>query len=257
MAEKAKGASRRNANRAKSPRTSRRRGAGGGLTRWVFRFVGMAVLIGIGFAAWLWWDMRSWRPDPILYPEQGAMISSGAAGTRFETLKAIGADFVYLELAGAGRVPDPGFAARLASARASGLRVGVVQPFDPCLRADAQSARFNRMVPRDADFLPPALALTRTGSDCMPGVSDAAIESELMTLINQIEMHAGRPVILKLGRDFEARHRTAGSIARDLWLVRDRARPDYAGRPWLLWSANSQLVSEANNQAIEWMAIQP
>ena len=240
----------------KSSRKPRSGGARSGFSRWVVRGVGLAALIGLGFAAWLWWDMRTWRPDPALYPEQGALISSGAAGTRFETLEAIGADFVYLELAGAGRAPDPGFAARLASARASGLRVGVVQPFDPCLRADEQSARFNRMVPRDADLLPPALALTRTGSDCMPVVSDAAIESELMTLINQIEMHAGRPVILKLGSEFEARHRIAGTIARDLWLIRDRARPDYAGRPWLLWSANSQLVSEADDQEIEWMVIQ-
>ena len=69
-------------------------------------------------------------------------------------------------------------------------------------------------------------------------------------------MHAGKPVILKLGSEFEARHGTAETTARDLWLVRDRARPDYAGRPWLLWSANSQLVSEAAPDAIEWVVVQ-
>jgi hypothetical protein len=37
---------------------------------------------------------------------------------------------------------------------------------------------------------------------------------------------------------FEERHKTATALTRDLWLTRDRARPDYAGRPWLLWSAN-------------------
>ena len=230
--------------------------SGGGIARWLFRLIALIALIGAGFAAWLWWDMRTWRPDVALYPEQGAVIASGASGTRFETLRAIGADFTYLALAGAGRAPDPGFASRLEAARASGLSVGVVQPFDPCLRADLQSARFTRMVPRDADLLPPAIALARTGTDCQPAVSDAAVESELMTLINQIEMHAGKPVILKLERSFEARHRTARTTARDLWLVRDRARPDYAGRPWLLWSANSQLVSEADEEGIEWVVIQ-
>lgn len=222
----------------------------------MFRLLALGVLVGVGFAAWLWWDMRSWRPDLALYPEQGAVVASGASGTKFQTLKAIGAQFAYLELAEAGGVPDPGFASRLSRARGAGLKVGIVQPFDPCLRADEQSSRYTRMVPRDAELLPPAIALTRTASGCEPAVSDAAVESELMTLVNQIEMHAGKPVILKLGPQFEARHGTARSTERDLWLMRDRARPDYAGRPWLLWSANSQMVSEASQDAIEWVVVQ-
>lgn len=233
-----------------------RKAASRGLLGWIFRLIALVVLLAMGFAAWLWWDMRSWRPDYSLYPEQGAMIVSGAAGTKFETLKATGAEFVYLELASASGAPDPGFAARLASAQSSGIKVGILQPFDPCLRADVQSARFTRMVPRDDTLLPPAIALDLTAGHCQPSVSDAAVESELMTLINQIEMHAGKPVILRLEPVFEARHGTSATIARDLWLVRDRARPDYAGRPWLLWSVNSQLQSEASEGAIEWVVVQ-
>lgn len=237
-------------------KATRRRKQGSLRTRWALRLVALAVLVAIIFVAWFWWDMRSWRPDSEHYPEQGAVIGSGVSDVRFETLKAIGADFVYLELAGTNAAPDPGFAARLKAAREAGLKVGVVEPFDPCLRADEQSARFTRMVPRDPDLLPPAIALTYTAAGCKPAVSDAAVESELTTLVNQIEMHAGKPVILKLGREFEARHHTATSTARDLWLMRDRARPDYAGRPWLLWSGNSQLVSEAAEGPIEWAVVQ-
>jgi len=227
-----------------------------GALRWLFRLAALVALVGLGFAAWLWWDMRSWRPDAALYPEQGAVIASGAAGTRFETLAAIGAEFVYLDLAATNSAPDPGFASRLETALGSDLKVGIVQPFDPCLRADEQSARFTRMVPRNSNLLPPAIALTQTATGCDPSVSDAAVESELLTLINQIEMHAGSPVILKVSRDFERRHRIVQSMSRDLWLVRDRARPDYAGRPWLLWSANSQLMSEASQEPIEWVVVQ-
>ncbi len=237
-------------------RSSRARRKGNSLSRWVLRFIALIALLAIGFSVWLWWDMRSWRPDIAHYPEQGAVIASGASGARFETLAAVGADFVYLELAGAAAVPDPGFASRLSAALASGMKVGIVQPFDPCLRADEQSARFTRMVPRNVQLLPPAIALRRTATGCEPAVSDAAVESELMTLVNQIELHAGKPVILKLGTEFESRHRTARSTARDLWLERDRAKPDYAGRPWLLWSANSQLMSEASKEPIEWVVVQ-
>ncbi|MFL0355517.1 glycoside hydrolase family 25 protein [Erythrobacter sp. GH1-10] len=233
---------------------SRRKKSGAG--RWMFRLAALVALVALGFAAWFWWDMREWRPDEATYPEQGAVIASGASGTKFETVKALGGDFVYLELAPPGGAPDPGFAARLEAAGEAGLKVGVIYPFDPCLRADPQSSRFTRMVPRSADQLPPAIALERVGDGCEPAVSDAAVESELLTLVNQIEMHAGKPVILKLGDAFEARHGTARSMERDLWLMRDRARPDYAGRPWLLWSANSQLVTAASEEPIEWVVVQ-
>jgi lysozyme len=132
----------------------------------------------------------------------------------------------------------------------------VVLDFDPCLPADRQSGLFTQMVPRDAALLPPAIGLMQLADGCVPKVSDAAVESELMTLINQIEMHSGEPVILRLSPAFEARHKTATTLTRDLWLMRDRARPDYAPRPWLLWSANSQLVTDAAEEPIEWVVVQ-
>jgi lysozyme len=202
--------------------------------------------------------MRDWRPDPALYPEQGALVPASGGPVRFETLKAIGAGFVYLPLTAAapGAGAPGGFADRFTLARTSGLKTGVVLVFDPCAGADAQSGTFAQMVPRDPDLLPPAIALGQLADGCDPKVSDAAVESELMTLINQIELHAGKPVILKLSPGFQERHKTATALARDLWLARDRARPDYAGRPWLLWSANSARVTEASEEPVEWVVVQ-
>ena len=55
-----------------------RRGKSRGVPRrWLLRLAALAVLFAIAFAAWLWWDMRSWRPDPGLYPEQGALVPAG------------------------------------------------------------------------------------------------------------------------------------------------------------------------------------
>ncbi len=226
------------------------------MTRRLLQVAALIVLGGIVYSAWLWIDMRSWRPDEATYPEQGAVIASGSPGVRFETLKATGADFVYLELATTDAAPDPGFRERFNAARAAGLKVGVVLPFDPCQRADPQSARFTRMVARDADLLPPALALMRMPGACETPVSEAAVTSEVLTLVNQIETHAGEPVILKLEEDFEQEFGMAGSLDRDLWLIRDRSPPRYAGRPWLLWSANRALVSEAVPGQIEWVVVQ-
>lgn len=220
--------------------------------RWALRVIALLVLVAIAFAGWLWWDMREWRPDEALYPEQGAVAPAGGAAVKFETLKAIGAQFVYLPLTQSPK----DFAARFAAARAAGLKVGVMLDFDPCLGADRQSGLFTQMVPRDGALLPPAISLTRLADACTPKVSDAATESELMTLINQIEIHSGEPVILRLSSAFQERHSTATALSRDLWLMRGRARPDYAPRPWLLWSANSRLVTDAAEEPIEWVVVQ-
>ncbi len=232
-------------------RSSKRRSS-----RWLLYLVASAALVGLLFTAWLWLDMREWRPSTSLYPEQGALIASGQQDVKFLTIKAIGGEFAYLELREASLEPDRSFAARLEAARQADLQVGIVLRFDPCLRADAQSARYTRMVPRSEELLPPAIALGTTARDCPDTVSDAAVQSELVTLVNQIEMHTGKSVILKLGERFEQTHRIANMIERDLWLERDRARPSYAGRPWLLWSANRQLMTEAAEDAIEWVVVQ-
>lgn len=240
---------------ARKPRVRPQRRKSGSIIGWLWKSIAFIVLATIVYSAWLWVDMRSWRPDRSAFPEQGAVIANGAVAVRFETLKAQGADFVYLELAAADGPPDPGFRARFAEARKAGLQIGIVHLFDPCMRADPQSARFTQMVPRDSELLPPAIALVRLPATCNSQVSDAAVTSEVLTLINQIETHAQKPAILKIGQAFEAKFRMAMMIERDLWLVRDRAQPRYTPRPWLLWSANAQLETDASEQPLEWVVV--
>lgn len=88
-------------------------------------------------------------------------------------------------------------------------------------------------------------------------VGDAAIESELMTFLNQVETHTGKPAILKISSRFQSRYRIANALDRNLWLVRNRFVPDYAGRPWTLWTANASLANEASEAPLHWVVVQP
>jgi lysozyme len=223
---------------------------------WRARGAGLALLLVLALGGWLWWQVQLWTPPEGQYPDQGAEISASDGAVNFRTLRALGADFVYLDASRGAKREDARFSRNLAEARAAGLRVGAVHVFDPCAMADGQSANFVTMVPRGPDMLPPAIALDRTADDCPQRVGDAAVESELMTLINQIEAHAGRPAILKVSPEFENRYGLAGRLERNLWLVRTRLRPDYAGRPWLLWTANRALRSEAAEEPIRWVVVQ-
>jgi lysozyme len=219
--------------------------------------LGAVLLVALIAVGWLWWRLQHWTPDLAEYPDQGAEISAADGAVRFATLRALGARFVYLDASDGARAEDPTFAANLAAARKSGLKVGAVHRFDPCVMADGQSATFVVLVPRGRDLLPPAIALNRTADDCANPVGEAAVESELMTLINQIESHAGRPAILQVSKEFEDRYGLASRIERNLWVVGTWRRPTYAGRPWLLWTANSSLVTEASDEPLRWVVVRP
>lgn len=224
---------------------------------WRARALGLLLLAVLAGGAWLWWDLRHWRPDEAEFPDQGAQVSAADGPVNFRTLRAIGASFVYLAASDGADGRDARFGINLAAARAAGLQVGAVHRFDPCAMAGVQSGNFVTMVPRDPALLPPVIELSRIADDCAGRVSDAAVESELMTLINQIEMHAGKPVILKIDPDFEERYHLAGMLERHLWLTRTRFQPDYAGRPWLLWTANTALRTEAAETPLRWVVVQP
>ena len=48
-----------------------------------------------------------------------------------------------------------------------------------------------------------------------------------------------------------------GRVERNLWLERDWFQPDYAGRPWTLWTANAALRTAAGPEPVQWVVIQP
>lgn len=226
-------------------------------TGWRGRAVALLALVALAGGAWLWWERAHWTPDRATYPDQGLLVGEEQGPVRFRTAAALGAGFAYLDASDGATRKDSRFSRNLASAREAGMQVGAVHHFDPCAMAGEQSANFVTMVPRGASLLPPAIQLDRTADDCADQVSDAMVASELMTLINQIEIHAGKPVILMLHEGFEARHPVAARIERNLWVTGTWREPTYAGRPWLLWTANEALASDAGEEPIGWVVARP
>lgn len=224
---------------------------------WPLRLAALALLITAGAGAWLWWDIQHWTPPVSAYPDQGVLVSADNADLNFSTLKALGARFAYIRSSHGAQGQERAFTRSFGAADKAGLQHGAVHSYDPCVPADGQSANFVRVVPRDSSLLPPVIELAKLGDDCRKRVTDASVESELMTLVNQIEIHAGSPVILKISPQFEKRYKLASRIERNIWLSRTRFEPDYAGRPWLLWSANAALRSGADEEPVEWVVMRP
>jgi lysozyme len=224
---------------------------------WRMRIAALAGLLAFGAGGWLWWQAQHWAPPRERFPIQGVLIGAADGAANFKALRAIGADFAYLEASKGASARDARFAANLQRVRDSGLRFGALHAYDPCVPAERQAANFVTTVPRDEMLLPPAIALDKLAEECLDPVSEAAVESELTTFLNQVEGHVGQPAVLKLSPGFEERYRIARRIERNLWLTRDWWQPDYAGRPWTLWTANGRLRTEAGDAPVRWVVVQP
>lgn len=224
---------------------------------WPKRIAALLLLTLLLVAGWVWWQVQHWQPPQDRFPVQGVLIGARDGAADFNGYKAVGASFVYLEASAGARGRDGAFARNLPLARESALRVGALHHYDPCIPAERQAANFVTIVPRDAGLLPPAIALDKLATSCPNPVSEAAVESELTTFLNQVEGHVGQPAVLKISPQFEEHYGIASRIERNLWLDRDWFEPDYAGRPWTIWTANSSFASEASDEPLRWLALRP
>ncbi|WP_338241575.1 glycoside hydrolase family 25 protein [Aurantiacibacter hainanensis] len=224
---------------------------------WRWRIAALLLLAAIVAGTYGWWRAIGWQPPRAEYPMQGALVGADDGAVDFNALRATGADFVYLEASHGAEGRDPQFPRNLAAATDAPLPHGAVHAYDPCVPAQRQAANFVTIVPRDPQLLPPAIALDKLASECADPIVEAGLESELTTFINQVEGHAGQPVVLKISPAFEAEHAIAARVERNLWLERDFLQPDYAGRPWTLWTATSYLRGEASDGPLRWVVVQP
>ncbi|AJR24954.1 MULTISPECIES: glycoside hydrolase family 25 protein [Sphingobium] len=209
----------------------------------------LAVLGLMALGGWLY--AREWAPDRGAFPTQGVSVSSDNGSIDWGTLAAQGADFAYIRASRGGRLRDPAFEANWAGARAAGLRYGAALDFSLCARASEQATGFMTMVPRDNAALPPVIRLAfEPGCRARPGQD--AVLSELNTLINLIESHAGTPVLLNVSDDFDAQYAIASGINRTLWLDRNFVAPDREKRKWVMWTANDMRHIDGIDGPVRW-----
>jgi lysozyme len=70
-----------------------------------------------------------------------------------------------------------------------------------------------------------------------------------------VEAHLGKPAILKLSQEFEEHYRLTTAIDRNVWLEKTWLLPDYAARPWVMWTANLSRRVEGVDQTVEWAVV--
>ena len=111
---------------------------------WLALALAMVGLVAIG----LWSFATDWAPSTELYPLQGLDLGENPPAAEWPTVRAAGADFVYLvATAGADR-RDPAFEANWEALPDAGLRRGGVHLYSLCQPATDQTNAFNLVCPR-------------------------------------------------------------------------------------------------------------
>jgi lysozyme len=198
---------------------------------------------------------RGWSPSRERYPDQGITVDAASGAVSWPGLAASGVNFAYIRATGKTGAVDQRFLSNLAGAHAAGLRHGVIHHFDPCQDGGAQATRFLTTVPRDNALLPPVVEVIEPA--CAPPPAAGPLLAALNTFLNQIEAHSGKPAILRLSPPVEARYDLSTSINRTLWLEGAFMPPDYATRPWVMWTASTWRQVSGIEGPIEWNVVRP
>ncbi len=225
--------------------------AGGNFAKYRLAAIALAVLLGV-FVAWR--VIVGWAPSRDEYPVQGIVVDASNGTPVWSTLAATGVDFAYLTATEGDKKRDPNFAANLEGVREAGIRYGALHIFDICRLASDQATLFITTVPRSAQALPEAVALDYSKT-CTSKPDRALILSEIATFLSQIEAHTGIPAVLMIAPEFEEQYRISAAVDRNVWLERTWLLPDYAARPWVMWTANPARSIDGIHGRVKWVVV--
>ncbi len=218
-----------------------------------FRLGAIALAVALG-AFVLWRVVIGWTPSLDDYPMQGVVVDASNGEPVWSTLAATGVDFAYLTATVGDKIRDASYASNLEAISDVGIRYGALHIFDICRLATDQATLFITTVPRSPIALPPAVALDYSKT-CASKPDRALILSEVSTFLSQIEAHAGKPAVLLLAPDFEKQYRISAAVDRNVWLERTWLLPDYAAKPWVMWTANTARNIDGVDGRVRWVVV--
>lgn len=213
--------------------------------------IALALLLCV-FAVWSY--ITGWAPSRDEYAVQGIVVSEADGNPDWAMLGATGVDFAYITASKGTKGRDKTFEANLESVKQAGIRYGALHHFDICRLASDQATLFITTVPRSEQALPPAVQLDFS-EGCVSRPNRALILSELATFLSQIEAHSGTSAILLLDREFEEEYKVSSAIDRNVWMEENWFLPDYAARPWVMWTANSARHIGGVDTPVRWVVV--
>ncbi len=211
-----------------------RRGSGRG--RWVVAV--LAVLAVLGGAVGLWWTgtLHANNPSAERFPVRGVDVSRYQGVIDWPVLAGQGIEFAFLKATEGSATVDPRFAANLADATGSGLRVGAYHFFSFESPGATQADNVIRTVPDGTELLPVAVDVEFYGDFWLHPAPVEDVRRELGELVDRLTRHYGRaPIIYTTGEAYN-RYVAGAFDDVDIWIRDVWREPSLAdGRAWTFW----------------------
>lgn len=133
---------------------------------------------------------------------------------------------------------------------------GATRIYSPCRLATDRANDFNTVVPRTAEALPAAVEIGFAGV-CTSRPERRIVLDALRRYLAMVQAHTGKPVLLKVGKPFDAAYRVTAAIPDPVWAVQDFFPPDYPARRWRMWQANAQRRIDGTERPVHWNVVMP
>ena len=222
----------------------------------MFRKLAYVLVAIVLFAGMGWLGVSHWTPSRGAYPTQGVDVSHDQGEIDWNAARSAGADFAYVKASEGSDMRDDRFASNWTGAAEAGVKRGAYHFFSLCRTGRQQATNFIAMVPREAEALPPALALEFEGN-CKQRPSRDSLLAEVATFIQMVEAHSEKPVMIHVTRAFENQYRISEALNRPLWLRSTGLAPSYGAHAWVMWQANRLRRVDGIEGPVDWNVVRP
>lgn len=210
------------------------------------------VLAALALAGVAGWRLAvRWHPSLERYPVQGVDVSETTGTIEWPVLKGAGAQFGYAVATVGATTRDRNFQANWDAMARVGMKRGALHVFSFCQSPRVQGDVFNTVVPRDMKALPAAIAFDYA-DDCAERPERAALLAGVRAMIERIEAHMGKPVILRVSAAVEDDYKLTAALDRRWWAVGNLLKPGYGARAWTLWRASDMRSVDGVQGPVNW-----
>jgi lysozyme len=198
----------------------------------------MGVLIVAALVAAVGWFEAIPRYRPHLQPGEsyGIDVSNHQGTIDWEDVASDGVSSAYVKATEGDDFVDKRFAENWSGAASAGIARGAYHFFTLCSSGAAQAANFLRVLPTDAQALPPAVDLEYSG--CTQRPDQATFQRELQTFIDTVERTVGKRVVVYAMPSFTKTYPLLDAWTPDRWVRRLFRRP--ADDNWIVWQASDR-----------------
>lgn len=204
----------------------------------------VALVLGLlGSTGWFLW-LPQYRPALHDGERYGIDVSGHQGTVEWDRVADDDISFAYIKATEGGDHNDERFEQNWTGARQAGIDRGAYHFFTLCTPGRVQAEHFLRVVPTDAEALPPAVDLELAGN-CSARPPAPQVRGELEEFLETVEGRTGARVVVYIGDDFERRYQARVRLNRPLWHRRILRRPDVEG--WWIW----QVMGHAHVDGID------